>query len=148
MELHLKSLDIFLKVNIMEASGITSTYSQFTAQTMKQKGRPRKKKIIHQQPSIDHFSPKGRPGRPDEAVVAMEEYEAIRLYDYLGMHQKRAAEMMGISQQSFSRIVRKARKKVSDALVNAKIIRIDGGDFVDKRSLDIANKLRRSAPVA
>ena len=110
---------------------------------MSQKGRPRKKKIIHEQPRIDHFSPRGRPGRPDETVVAMEEYEAIRLHDFLGMRQKQASRMMGISQQSFSRIVREARRKVSDAIVNAKIIRIEGGDFVNKRSMDIANKLKR-----
>ena len=107
------------------------------------KGRPRKKKIVHQRPTIDHFSPRGRPGRPDEAIVALEEYEAIRLHDYLGMQQKAAAEMMGISQQSFSRIVREARKKVSDAIVNAKIIRIEGGDYISKTSMDIANKLKR-----
>ena len=107
------------------------------------KGRPRKKKIVQQQPMIDHFSPRGRPGRPDETTVAMEEYESIRLHDYLGMQQKEAAQMMGISQQSFSRIVREARKKVSGAIVNAKIIRIDGGDFINKRSSDIADKLKR-----
>ena len=107
------------------------------------KGRPRKKKIVQQQPLIDHFSPRGRPGRPDETTVAMEEYESIRLHDYLGMQQKEAAQMMGISQQSFSRIVREARKKVSGAIVNAKIIRIDGGDFINKRAMDIADKLKR-----
>lgn len=110
------------------------------------KGRPRKKKIISQPPTIDHFSPRGRPGRPDESIVAMEEYESIRLHDYLGMQQKEAAEMMGISQQSFSRIVREARKKVSGAIVNAKIIRIEGGDFISKRSMDIAEKLKRKKP--
>ncbi len=109
---------------------------------MRPKGRPKKKKIIREQPRIDHFSPRGRPGRPDEVIVTMEEYEALRLHDYLGMQQKDAAKMMGISQQSFSRIVREARKKVSDAIVNAKIIRIEGGDFINKRSLDIENKLK------
>ena len=114
---------------------------------MTQKGRPRKKKIVHEQPRIDHFSPRGRPGRPDEAIVAMEEYEAIRLHDHLGMQQKEAANMMGISQQCFSRIVREARKKVSGALVNAKIIRIEGGEFINKRSMDLADKLKRRAAV-
>jgi predicted DNA-binding protein (UPF0251 family) len=107
------------------------------------KGRPRKRKIVHEQPRIDHFSPRGRPGRPDEVVIAIEEYESIRLADHLGMDQKEAADMMGISQQSFSRLVRKARKMVADAIVNAKIIRIEGGDYIDQRSLDIANKLKR-----
>jgi len=112
---------------------------------MNQRGRPRKKKVIHEQPRIDHFSPRGRPGRPDEVVVAMEEYEAIRLYDHLGMPQKEAALMMNISQQSFSRIVREARCKVADAIVNAKIMRIEGGSYINKRSLEIANKLRRQS---
>ncbi len=115
---------------------------------MAQKGRPRKKKIIHEQPRIDLFNPGGRPGRPEEVIVAIEEYEAIRLHDYLGMSQKTAAQMMGISQQSFSRIVREARKKVADAIVNAKIIRIEGGDFVNKRSMDLAKRLRRRTPPA
>ncbi|NQT33520.1 MAG: DUF134 domain-containing protein [Candidatus Omnitrophica bacterium] len=107
------------------------------------RGRPRKKKIIHEQPRIDHFSPRGRPGRPDETTVSMEEYEAIRLHDFLGMQQKGAADMMGISQQSFSRIVREGRRKVADAIVNAKIIRIGGGSFINKMAIDIATKLKR-----
>jgi predicted DNA-binding protein (UPF0251 family) len=115
---------------------------------MMMKGRPKKKKIVQEEPRIDHFSPRGRPGRPDESIVAMEEYEAIRLHDYLGMQQKQAAEMMGISQQSFSRIVRDARRKVSDAIVNAKIIRIEGGHFINKRAMEVANKLRRPQDAA
>jgi len=110
---------------------------------MKAKGRPRKKKIVEEQPRIDHFSPRGRPGRPDEVVISIEEYESIRLADHLSLQQKKAAESMGISQQSFSRIVRKARKTVADAIVNAKIIRVEGGDFINKRSLAIMKKLQR-----
>jgi predicted DNA-binding protein (UPF0251 family) len=112
---------------------------------MKQRGRPKKKKIIQEQPRIDHFSPRGRPGRPEESVVSIEEYETLRLSDQLGFPQKKAAQMMGISQQTFSRIVRNARKMVADAIVNAKIIRIEGGDYINKRSMDIADKLKRKA---
>lgn len=99
---------------------------------MGRKGRPKKKKIVQDGSKTGHFSPRGKPGRPDEMLVAMEEYEAIRLHDYLGMQQKEASEMMGISQQSFSRLVREARKKLADAIVNAKIIRISGGDFISR----------------
>ena len=109
----------------------------------RRKGRPKKRKIVRGQPRIDHFSPRGRPGRPDEVVIAVEEYEAMRLADHLGLDQRAAAAMMGISQQSFSRIVRKVRGVVADAIVNAKIIRIEGGDYINKRSMDIANKLKR-----
>ena len=110
---------------------------------MKNIGRPRKKKIIHQMPRIDHFAPRGCPGRPDEVVITLEEYEAIRLQDFLGMQQKHAAEMMHISQQSFSRLIREGRKKVADSLVNVKILRIEGGNFINKRSYDIMKKLKR-----
>lgn len=113
---------------------------------MPQRGRPRKKKIVHEQPRIDHFSPNGRPGKLDETIVVTEEYEALRLHDYLGMQQNEAARMMGISQQSFSRIVRTARKKLSGAIVTASVIRIEGGDYVDKRSMDIVNRLKRKRP--
>jgi len=103
---------------------------------------------VHEQPRIDHFSPRGRPGRPDEVIIAVEEYEAMRLADHLGMDQRKSAGMMGISQQSFSRMVRKVRAMVADAIVNAKIIRIEGGDYVNKRSMDIADKLRRRSVTA
>lgn len=114
----------------------------------RRKGRPKKRKIVHDQPRIDHFSPRGRPGRPDEVVIAVEEYEAMRLADHLGLDQRKAAGMMGISQQSFSRIVRKVRGVVADAIVNAKIIRIEGGDYINKRSIDIADKLKRRVAAA
>ena len=110
---------------------------------MAQKGRPQKKKIIHQQPRIDLFRPQGRPGQPDEITISLEEYEAVRLHDHLRMSQGEAAGMMAISQQSFSRIVRAAHEKISDAIVNAKILNIKGGNFVNKRSLEIAKKLSR-----
>lgn len=60
----------------------------------------------------------------------MEEYEAIRLADFLGFSQKEAAKSMHISQQTFSRIIRKARKVIADAIVTGKIIKIQGGHYV------------------
>ena len=115
------------------------------SESQSNRGRPRKLKIVQEQPRIDHFSPRGRPGRPDEVIMSIEEYESLRLSDLLSLPQKRSAEMMGISQQSFSRIVRKARNSIADAIVNAKIIRIEGGDYVNKRSMDVVNKLARGA---
>lgn len=109
----------------------------------KDKGRPRKKKVIHGHPRVERFSPEGRPGQLEEITVKLEEYEAIRLHDLEGKSQTQASQLMEISQQSFSRIVRQARRKISDAIVNAKMIRIEGGDFVNRRSMDIAIKLKR-----
>lgn len=88
-------------------------------------GRPEKKKKVCCGPRAIRFSPRGRPGRPDEVVIDIAGYEAIRLADHLDMTQKAGAAMMGVSQQSFSRIVRSARRSVADAIVNAKILRIE-----------------------
>ncbi len=94
------------------------------------KGRPKKQRIVKEDPRIILFSPRGRPGRPDEAELAMEEFEAIRLIDCLGQDQKKAALAMHISQQTFSRVLKKARKIIADALVNGKILKIQGGHYI------------------
>ncbi|TRZ93515.1 DUF134 domain-containing protein [bacterium] len=97
---------------------------------MKPKGRPKKYRIVRFYPRIVQFSPRGKPGRPDEVGLSMDEFEAIRLADYLGMSQKKAAKSMHISQQTFSRTIKKARKRTADAIVNGKIIKIQGGYYV------------------
>lgn len=94
---------------------------------MKNRGRPKKIRVVRTALKIAQFSPRGKPGRPDEAVLGMDEFEALRLADHLQMSQKQAAKSMKISQQTFSRIIKRARKAVADALVDGKIIRIQGG---------------------
>ncbi|MFA5411642.1 MAG: DUF134 domain-containing protein [Candidatus Omnitrophota bacterium] len=97
---------------------------------MKSRGRPIKYRIVKQDPRISQFSPRGKAGRPDEAKLSMDEFEAVRLADFLGLSQKEAAKSMRISQQTFSRILRRARKAIADGLVAGKIIKIEGGYYV------------------
>jgi len=94
---------------------------------MKPKGRPKKPRRIAKKPEILVFSPRGRPGRPDEAELKYEELEALRLIDINNLSQIDAAKRMGISRQSFGRVLREARKTIAAALVNGKIIKITGG---------------------
>jgi predicted DNA-binding protein (UPF0251 family) len=63
-------------------------------------------------------------------VLKVEELESIRLKDYLKMEQEEAAERMGVSQPTFNRILHEARRKIAEALVEGKAIRIEGGDYV------------------
>lgn len=91
---------------------------------MKPRGRPKKQRIITSEPKINQFSPRGKPGRPDETILIADEFEAIRLADFFGMSQKEAARSMKISQQTFSRIINKARKAIAEAIVKGNIIRI------------------------
>ena len=97
---------------------------------MNLRGRPKNYRIVKIDPIISQFSPRGRPGRPDEVSLSVDEYEAIRLSDCLGLNQKNAAVSMRISQQTFSRILRHAHKLVADAITAGKIIKIQGGSYV------------------
>jgi len=107
---------------------------------MKPRGRPKKYRIVSFNPRISQFSPRGKPGRPDEIELKMDELEAVRLADFKGLNQKEAAKSMRISQQTFSRIIKKAHKSIADGLANGKIIRIRGGSYVISSQGDIARK--------
>ncbi|OIO22028.1 hypothetical protein AUJ17_00715 [Candidatus Micrarchaeota archaeon CG1_02_47_40] len=81
-------------------------------------------------PPAVYFKPAGIPlVMLKEVVVSMDEFEAVRLKDSLGLEQKKAAKRMGISQPTFHRLLSSARKKISDALTNGKAIKIEGGAF-------------------
>ncbi len=94
------------------------------------RGRPKKYRYVHHDPKISQFSPRGRAGRPDEMNLGVDEFEAIHLADFMGLSQKEAAQSMHISQQTFSRILRRGRKVVAEAIVKGKIIKIQGGTYV------------------
>ncbi len=96
---------------------------------MKPKGRHTKPRSIEKEPRITIFSPRGRPGRPDEISLKYEELEALRLADYKGIKQEKAARYMKVSRQTFGRVLKEARKALADALVNGKIIKIRGGSY-------------------
>jgi len=94
---------------------------------VKPRGRPKKKRLIKADPKIGQFSPRGRAGRPDEVELTIDHYEAIRLADYKGMEQAQACKLMGVSRQTFGRVINEARKRLADGIVNGKIIRFEGG---------------------
>lgn len=71
------------------------------------------------------FSPVGINKRETLLIqLNLDEFEAIRLADHLGLYHEEAAARMGISRATFGRIVGEARAKVADALVNGKRLQI------------------------
>jgi uncharacterized protein len=70
----------------------------------------------------------------EEIIVTLDELEALRLADLNGLYQEQAAWRMKISRPTFSRIVEEARRKVADALINGKALRLEGGAVVMKRN--------------
>lgn len=88
--------------------------------------RPKKKREIHSEYKVLKFSPRGIVGRPDISNIAIDELEAVRLADYEDMKHIEAARMMNISRQTFERILKGARRKIADGIVNGKIVNIKG----------------------
>jgi predicted DNA-binding protein (UPF0251 family) len=92
--------------------------------------RARKKRCIYVDTNARYFKPRGVPLEQLDIIrLTFEELEAIRLKDLIGLEQTEASEKMGVSQPTFHRILKEARNKVSDALVNSKAIEIFGGDY-------------------
>ena len=89
-------------------------------------GRPRIMRRIALELEADYFKPAGIPMRELEMVsLTLEETEAIRLSDLDDLEQEDAAAKMGISRRTFWRELQSARKKIADALVNGKAIKIE-----------------------
>ena len=85
-------------------------------------------------PPCSVYKPAGIPVRfLEEVVLTVDEFEAIRLADLEGMYQEHAAIKMKVSRQTFGRIIESARKKIADALVAGKALRIEGGEFTMPR---------------
>lgn len=60
-----------------------------------------------------------------EVVLMADEVEAIRLYEVEEMDQISAAEKMGVSQPTFARILDRANKKIAEALIKGKAIKLE-----------------------
>ena len=87
--------------------------------------RPKGKRCISHTPCVCYFKPEGVSKRGcEEVVVLPEELEALRLADAKGLNQIEAAKKMKTSQPTFARIIAAAHKKVAEALVSGKAIRI------------------------
>lgn len=120
---------------------------------MEKRGRPKKVRYIQLMPKVTLFSPRGKPGRPDEILLTIDQFEALKLADFQGFDQTQGAIVMKISRASFGRILRSARKRIADALVNGKIIKIGIGDtqigvrskeFISMREIGIMKERRLS----
>lgn len=60
-----------------------------------------------------------------EVALTIEEVEAIRLKDFLGLEQTQAAEKMKTSQSTFQRILTQAHQKIAQAIIEGKALKIN-----------------------
>ena len=90
--------------------------------------RPKKDRWVSCDTSERVFSPKKKLSNKLEGIfLTLDEFESIRLADLEGLKQEEAAKLMKISRPTFSRIISSAHKKIGDALVNIKTLKIEGG---------------------
>ena len=90
--------------------------------------RPYKARRICSVPAIDTFGPLNQ--EMDSAVeLTLEEYETIRLIDWLDCTQEQCADQMGVARTTVQAVYNSARKKLADCLVNGKRLEIRGGNY-------------------
>jgi predicted DNA-binding protein (UPF0251 family) len=92
--------------------------------------RPQKNRRVAFNPEISYFKPRGIPMMQLEEVrLTVDEREAIRLSDLLGMSHEEAGRCMGVSRATFGRIIQNGRRAIADALINGKAINVEGGNY-------------------
>ncbi len=90
--------------------------------------RPQDNRIVLEPPLFSEFKPLGIKGQDLERIqLALDEFEAFRLADHIGLSHAEAADEMGISRPTFSRLIEKARKNVADFIIQGKLLTIEGG---------------------
>jgi predicted DNA-binding protein (UPF0251 family) len=91
--------------------------------------RPKIPRFLQFKPDVYYFKPRGIPLRElEEVVLEHDELEALKLHEVDNLEQIQASEKMKISQPTFARILDRAHKKIAEAIIKGKAIRIETGD--------------------
>ena len=92
--------------------------------------RPRKWRKVCCLPESNVYGPLNNTEPMNKVIVmAVEEYEAIRLIDLENLTQEECAEKMNVSRATVQSIYKDARSKIADSLVNGNHLKIEGGDY-------------------
>ncbi|MEA3452906.1 MAG: DUF134 domain-containing protein [Patescibacteria group bacterium] len=87
--------------------------------------RPRHKRRIRFSPNVKYYKPQGVPmSRLEVVELTIEEVEALRLRNIKDLDQTECAKRMNTSQSTFQRILCSAYKKMTEAIVGGKAIKI------------------------
>jgi len=87
--------------------------------------RPKKCRKVKINPKVVYFKPRAVPlCKLKQVDIELDELEALRLKELEDLEQKECAKKMGISQTTFQRILHKAYRKITDALLRGKAIAI------------------------
>jgi predicted DNA-binding protein (UPF0251 family) len=88
--------------------------------------RPRKRRFLARQPAPAVYKPAGVAlNELNQVSLFPEELEALRLADLEGLSQADGAGRMQVSRSTFQRILARARRQVTLALVEGQALRIE-----------------------
>lgn len=90
--------------------------------------RPTKCRRVCYFPEVLEFSPRGGPDG-DPVILTVDELETIRLIDREGLSQEECGTQLGVGRTTAQKIYETARRKIADALVLGRSLKIEGGDF-------------------
>ena len=91
--------------------------------------RPTKCRRVCHYPQTAEFRPADADATQPPIILNVDEYEAIRLIDREGLSQEQCSERMQVARTTVQRVYESARKKIADALVDGRSLRIEGGDY-------------------
>jgi len=90
--------------------------------------RPKKYRFVDVEPEVVYYKPAGTPlAYLQEINLMIDELQTLVISDVDCLYQHQGAEIMGVSRQTFARILKSARQKVAEALSKGMAIRIEGG---------------------
>ena len=89
--------------------------------------RPAKSRKVCRLPMCWNFY--GSQGSDSGIVLTVEEYETIRLIDYMGFSQEECARQMEGSRATIQALYTEARKKLARFLVEGASLKIEGGNY-------------------
>ena len=92
--------------------------------------RPSKRRRICDLPPCRRFEPCGAQQESLPVILTLDEYETIRLIDFLGLTQEQCAAQMCVARATVQAIYGGARAKLARSLVMGIPIEIGGGDVV------------------
>lgn len=109
--------------------------------------RPTKPRWVEFFPAVTYFKPAGVRMRDlEEVSLGVDEMEALRLKDLMGLEQEDCAKRMNLAQSTFQRLLTTARGKVSTALIEGKALRIEGGNYLVSPSVFTCRDCGREWP--
>jgi len=92
--------------------------------------RPRKCRWVCCLPECNRFGPMNFTATEGHYIhMTVDEYETIRLIDLEGLTQEACSSQMNVARTTVQAIYNGARRKLAQALVEGKILHIEGGEY-------------------